>query len=158
MRTIDIARTQLGVAEATGNNDGIPAERYMRGDKLAWCAGFLLWCNDKADDDEKIAGSVAAYYPLRAVKDLWAAMRTRAWVVDPFHPRATVEVGDLVFFNQRMTSDSAASGWHVGIVDEVLANGRITTIEGNVSDKVARRDHFLRDARIIGFARIPKKK
>ena len=38
------AKTQIGVREATGNNDGVPSERYSNGQKEPWCANFVSWC------------------------------------------------------------------------------------------------------------------
>ena len=49
--------------------------------------------------------------------------------------------GDLIVWDE-----------HIGIVENVLPNGQIQTIEGNTSDMVARRTHS-RDG-VVGFVRM----
>lgn len=43
--------SQLGVREATGKNDGVQVETYLKSVKLgkgyAWCAAFVKWCFDQ---------------------------------------------------------------------------------------------------------------
>lgn len=147
LKMIDVARTQLGVAEATGNNDGIPAERYMRGDKLAWCAGFVLWCNANSDD-RNIAATTKEHYELRSVSRMIEVFKARGW----FHT-GSPEPNDIVFFGNA-ASDVGVRGNHVGIVEE--AKGLIvSTIEGNTSNRVARVRHRLNDKTIVGYGRVP---
>ncbi len=47
-----IAAKELGVREATGNNDGKRVEEYLRythlGKGYAWCAAFVSWCYGQA--------------------------------------------------------------------------------------------------------------
>jgi surface antigen len=43
---------------------------------------------------------------------------------------------------------------HVGVVESIGADGRINTIEGNTSNKVARRSYSANDRTITGFAQI----
>ena len=44
---MDIAKTQIGVAEATGHNDGVQVEKYLKsvglGKGYPWCAAFVNW-------------------------------------------------------------------------------------------------------------------
>lgn len=44
--------SQVGVREATGNNDGKDVEKYLRSVKTpkgsAWCAAFVKWCFDES--------------------------------------------------------------------------------------------------------------
>lgn len=48
VRIIEIAAAEIGVREATGNNDGKRVEEYLRYTGLdkghAWCAAFISWC------------------------------------------------------------------------------------------------------------------
>lgn len=48
----EIARGQLGVKEASGNNDGVEIEMYLRYTNLGkgheWCAAFVSWCYGQA--------------------------------------------------------------------------------------------------------------
>ncbi|MBE8720883.1 peptidoglycan-binding protein [Sphingobacterium sp. Ka21] len=47
-----IATAELGVKEATGNNDGKRVEEYLRYTNLGkghqWCAAFVSWCYGQA--------------------------------------------------------------------------------------------------------------
>jgi hypothetical protein len=151
MRAIDIAIREIGVREATGSNDGIPAERYMRGDALAWCAGFVLFCNEHADDDAPLARSTKEYYRLRSVSALMEEAKRRRW----WFPRGekTPEANDLVIFGE-VDSDVGVIGNHIGIVEKATAS-MVHTVEGNTSNMVARREYPLGSRSILGFVRIP---
>ena len=161
---IDIAISQLGVLEATGHNDGVPSERYMRGDNLAWCAGFALWCFESSDNiaiwdaglgpDE---GADSDYWKLRKVSTMKAYLDDRGLGLGG---NIVPHRNDLVFFGDRGASD-AGDGSHVGIVEAVnpptggdQEGWSITTIEGNLGNKVSRLTHQIPNSRIIGFARV----
>jgi hypothetical protein len=58
--------------------------------------------------------------------------------------------GDVIFFTNA-TSDVGIAGNHCGVVEEVV-EGRVRTIEGNTSNRVARRDYAVDDKRILGYA------
>lgn len=149
MDIVNVARTQLGVSEKTGKNDGIPAQRYMRGDALAWCAGFVLWCLAQSDSRWRHAFD-AKHYTCRRVSGFVAVAGEQGL----FRPRKGYEPksGDIVFFTNA-TSDVGVGGNHCGIVDTVdVQAGRLTTIEGNTSNKVARREYPVDDRRILGYA------
>jgi hypothetical protein len=155
MNIVEVARTQLGVHEATGRNDGIPAERYMRGDKLAWCAGFVLYCIDRSSSAHKASFSLhPVYYACRAVSGFVEVAKT----LGLYRPRDgyTPKPGDVIFF-ANATSDVGRPGNHVGIVEDVDVHQgdgkgeRVHTIEGNTSNKVARRDYAVDDTRILGY-------
>lgn len=155
IHAIDVAATQVGIAEETGNNDGIPAERYMRGDKLAWCAGFVLYCYAHSDDDN-IEKRESEWWKFRKVSTMLDAMRMRGVVL----PRGLVPTrNDLIFYGNRAGSDKGR-GTHVGIVERVVVEKRdakfaanVHTIEGNLSDKVCRRVVSLDDKSVVAFAR-----
>ena len=150
MTPVEAAISQLGVQEATGNNDGVPAERYMRGDELAWCAGFVLWCLDQAKD-ARIAHDDKTHYRCRAVTGFMARARevNRLRLV-PYTPKG----GDVIFFGNS-ARDVGQRGNHMGLVERVDTGATevtVHTIEGNTSNKVARRSYRLSDPRIIGYA------
>ena len=142
---LEWARSQLGVREATGHNDGTPAERYLDGEAgLPWCAAFVLWCFRKGCCE--IPGN---RWKLRAVRELYRALRDAgAFVTDP-------APGDIVFFNARLGSDAGTTGWHVGIVETAMKDA-IGTIEGNAGDAVRRCNHSRANPRIVGYARWPR--
>jgi len=153
--TLDIALTQLGVKEATGKNDGIPAERYMSGDEFPWCAGFVVWCNNHSDDED-LTPTLKDDYSLRRVQTFEDRMKERGKF---FTDRGAVRANDIVFFKQRGNSDPGA-GRHMGVVRDVYgpnilaSTKRLRTVEGNTSNAVMEREYFIGDDYITGFARI----
>lgn len=155
MRTIDQAETQIGVVEATGKNDGIPAERYNHGECLPWCAAFILWANEHQSEDVLICKSVKLQYELRAVTSLVAHCKTRRWWLPS---SAIPQRGDLVFFKERGWSDPEPVGHHVGLVSG-YSNGNLYTVEGNMGNAVRCGHYPLTEpatfARIWGYARLP---
>lgn len=147
---IDVALSQLGIAEATGKNDGIPAERYMRGDKLAWCAGFVLWCNANSDD-ENLATSTKEHYAMRSVTSMIEHCKRKGIFLSS--QDTTPQRNDIVFFGDT-DSDVGVKGSHVGIVESFDPTTRkLTSIEGNYGNKVARVTQVIGKRKITGFAR-----
>lgn len=144
---VAVALTQLGVKEKTGKNDGTPAERYMRGDALAWCAGFVLWCLDKAG--YRFWKNAAEFYPMRNAQTFEQETIKRGWWSKDRAP----EPGDVIFFKTRGASD-AGTGGHVGIVERIEGD-TIHTVEGNLGNMVAQESHLMTSQRISGYARIP---
>lgn len=63
---IKVYKSQIGVREATGHNDGASVEKYLKsvglGKGYAWCAAFVKWCLKpfNVDDYTKITGSAAS--------------------------------------------------------------------------------------------------
>jgi hypothetical protein len=149
IRALDVALSQLGIQEATGRNDGIPAARYMHGDKLAWCAGFCLFCNANSDD-ENVATSTAMHYKMRAVSGFIEEMQVKGRF---FTDRTILAPNDFVFF-ANTDSDVGVAGNHMGIAETVdHESGIFTCIEGNYGNKVSRVVHSVSDGKIVGFAR-----
>lgn len=160
--TLEIALTQLGVREPSGDaNGGIPAERYNRGQRLPWCASFILYCNTQSDDP-KYARTEKEWWTMRSVQAFEDEMKERGWWIPASMDAAS---GDLVFFGTRGGSDHSSIGRHIGIVERVEPVGTINpaqvihTIEGNLGDSVKRATHDGRlhsvQQRITGFARFP---
>jgi len=70
---LKIAKSQIGVREATGNNDGIQVEAYLTytGNKKGepWCASFVSWVFGQAGFKQpRSAWSPALFPQLRQVK------------------------------------------------------------------------------------------
>jgi len=157
---VDVAITQLGICELTGNNDGVPADRYMRGDKLAWCAGFVLYCYDVSDDpdiwdddDDTTKHDDRRFWGLRAVSALEEWAKTMGvWI----GPRVIPASNDVIFYGSRKGSDAKKGGMHTGIVEFVDDNG-IHTVEGNLGDSVKRRTVKPGNPSITGFARFARR-
>jgi hypothetical protein len=134
------ASGEVGQAEMPpGSNDSPRIAQYRAATAGApgpgpWCAYFTSWACRQAGvplgDHGEGFGSVDALYA-------WAQRSGRA---APAGSGYVPKPGDLIVFNQ-----------HIGIVENVLPDGQIQTIEGNSSDQVSRRTHAPSDA--IGFVR-----
>ena len=130
---LDIANDEVGYEEGSGN-DNKYGEHFGRNYE-PWCAFFICWCADQAgiltDSDDAdcpyipFTGSTSEMKRLYAKnrRDLSPSMNE----ANPNYPMP----GDLVTIQP--TGSSSES--HIGIVYEVDGN-TVTTIEGNISDKV----------------------
>jgi hypothetical protein len=134
------ASAEVGQAEQPpGSNDSPRIAQYRAATAGSpgpgpWCAYFTSWACRQAGvpvgDHGEGFGSVDALYA-------WAQRSGRA---APSGSGYVPKPGDLIVFNQ-----------HIGIVENVLPDGQIQTIEGNSSDQVSRRTHAPGDA--VGFVR-----
>jgi hypothetical protein len=134
------AAAEVGQAEQPpGSNDSPRIAQYRAATAGApgpgpWCAYFTSWACRQAGvpvgDHGEGFGSVDALYA-------WAQRSGRA---APSGSGYVPKPGDLIVFNE-----------HIGIVENVLPNGQIQTIEGNSSDQVSRRTRPPGDA--VGFVR-----
>lgn len=145
---VEIALSQLGVTEATGENDGLPATRYNRSERKAWCAAFAAWVYSEAG--KKLPGNPWMLASVQYMEDQckakglwWASAITRL-------PKP----GALIFFGNRGASDPSRSGGrHMGIVIDVdVKSGVIHTIEGNLGNAVRKAEHPIGSNRVLGFA------
>jgi hypothetical protein len=135
-----IAGAEVGQSEQPpGSNDSPRIAQYRSATAGSgvgpWCAYFVSWAARQAGtplgDRGEGFGSVDQLYA-------WAQRTGRAVANGPgVVPRP----GDLIVFHE-----------HVGIVERVLADGRIQTIEGNSSDRVSRNVHEFSDA--LGYVRM----
>jgi hypothetical protein len=140
-RMVQIARNEIGQAEQPpGSNNSARIADYRSATQGAmagapWCAYFTSWVAKQAGaplgDQGQGFGSVDALYS-------WAQQRGRAYTLaSGQQPKP----GDLIVFHE-----------HIGLVESVLPNGQIQTIEGNSSDRVSERIHPPSDA--VGFVRM----
>lgn len=135
-----IAANEVGVSEQPpGSNDAPRIAQYRTATAGSgvgpWCAYFVSWVARQAGEPLGDAGQ-----GFGSVDQLYAwAQRTGRAV--PNGPGVVPRPGDLVVFHE-----------HVGIVAEVLPGGRISTIEGNFSDRVSRNVHAFSDA--LGYVRM----
>lgn len=119
---IDKLKSQVGVKEATGKNDGVEVESYLKsvglGKGYAWCQAFLFW------GFAKIATECGMNNPMpktAGVLDNWNKS-LKYQVSKGKKP----EVGDV------FVMDFGKGQGHTGIVIEVDGD-YIVTIEGNTS-------------------------
>jgi hypothetical protein len=139
------AGDQLGVVEATGNNDGVAVESYLKsvglGKGYAWCMAFVYWCVKQA------ANKLGLRNPLKqtgGVLDEWQSGRG---------VHLSVPEQGCIFIMHH------PSGYHTGIVTGVFPNGVLHTIEGNTNSDGSREGtSVLRKTRnvsdMIGFIRL----
>lgn len=152
MKVLEVARAQLGLSEKTGNNDGVPTEKFAGGRKEPWCAHFVAWCFREAG--RPIPGdtvpSLTRANPLASVAHMERVMREHEYLYREPKP------GDIVFFASRGRSD-AGPGRHCGIVERVDPQEKtIYTIEGNLGNAVKRAMHYQASKRIVGYGRLPE--
>jgi hypothetical protein len=131
---------EVGVAEQPpGSNDAPRIAQYRQATAGSgvgpWCAYFTSWAAREAGmplgENGQGFGSVDALYA-------WAQRAGRAVANGPgVVPRP----GDLIVWDE-----------HIGVVESVLPDGAVQTIEGNSSDQVSRRTHGAGDA--LGYVRM----
>lgn len=122
-RIVAIAAKEIGVREATGNNDGPRVEEYLAytdlGKGYAWCAAFVSWCYGQAG--------------LVAPRNAWSPAlfpNARCYTKEQIQ-REAVRPADLFgIYSQRLGRIN-----HVGIVRK-LEGRYILTVEGNVANRV----------------------
>lgn len=123
-RIVETARSQIGVKEDTGKNDGRMVDTYLAstglaGSRAPWCAAFIVWVGDTA-----FGASIFNPYPRSAwspsflVKPTWDRQRRGT----PLKPADVFGI----WFN------SMGRVAHVGIVERNEGDW-LVTIEGNTN-------------------------
>jgi hypothetical protein len=142
-RALAAAQAELaaGVTEQPpGSNDGPRIAEYRSavpgGPVGPWCAYFASWAARQAGAPIGEQGQGYA-----AVAQVWAwGQRTGRAIPAGGRPQP----GDLVIWGSR----------HMGMVESVKPDGSITTIEGNSSDSVARREYGPDAGGATGYVRL----
>jgi CHAP domain len=126
-RVVAAAETQIGQAEQPPGSNESPAIAEYRAAAAGaepgapWCAYFVSWAARQAGEPIGPNGE-----GLGSVSEIWSwAQSTGRAVANG--PGVVPRPGELIVFGDE----------HVGIVKEVLPDGRIATIEGNYENKVA---------------------
>jgi len=139
---VEAARGEIGQAEMPpGSNDSPRIAQYrsaVPGSGVGpWCAYFASWAARQAGtplgEHGEGFGSVGALWE-------WAEHSGRAIPASAGPPQP----GDLIVWG----------GEHVGIVEAVLPDGSIRTIEGNSSDRVSQRSYGPDGGGATGFVRL----
>ncbi len=124
---VAIARSQVGVTEEPpGSNNSPVIAEYRTATAGAmpgepWCAYFASWVARQAGEPLGAQGQ-----GFGAVADIWSwAQQTGRAVTNG--PGVVPQPGDLIVFGDH----------HVGIVDQVLPDGDIETVEGNYDNSVS---------------------
>ena len=138
---VNLVRGEVGQAEQPpGSNDSPRIAQYRQataGSGVgAWCAYFTSWAAREAGVPLGDAGQ-----GFGRVDDVYAWAQ-RAGKAIPAGGAAP-QPGDLIVWDE-----------HIGVVESVLPDGRIQTIEGNSSDAVTRRVHDASGGGAIGYVRL----
>jgi hypothetical protein len=134
-QVVSVARSQLGYKE--GRNNDTKYGRWYGLNHNPWCAMFVSWVAAKAGATKIIPKH--AYTPAGAQ---WFKNRGQ-WYSKP-------RVGDIVYFD--FPNDGVGRISHVGIVESVLSDGSIITIEGNTNGAGSREgDGVYRKKRKVGI-------
>lgn len=149
-RVISIAAHERAARarEIGENNAGHFVEKYLRGKRGPWCAGFVSWCVHQAAEDR---GHPAPFDYSGGARNILDQLHARGMKLpggeDP-------QPGDVVVWWRE--SPSSWKG-HIGIVTDV-ASGMIWTIEGNRGGFPAPVRQFSyvleRERRLLGFGRL----
>jgi hypothetical protein len=136
------AQAEVGVAEQPpGSNNSPRIAQYRQATAGSgvgpWCAYFVSWAARQAGTPLGDQGE-----GFGRVDDVYAwAQRTGKAI--PNGSGVTPQPGDLIVWDE-----------HIGIVESVLPDGGIQTVEGNSSDKVSRRVHDATGDGAIGYVRL----
>src|SRR4051794_2011058 len=139
---LNAVRNEVGVAEQPpGSNDSPRIAQYRQATAGSgvgpWCAYFVSWAARQAGVPLGDAGQ-----GFGRVDDVYAwAQRTGKAIANG--PGVQPQPGDLVAWDE-----------HIGVVESVNADGSFTTIEGNSSDQVARRQHGAGGDGAVGYVRL----
>lgn len=139
----DIARREyaLGVKEPQAFT------KYAGGRKEHWCAHFASWVYLQAGlplpGYKAPSATPPAWNPIASVNTMFDTLASMGKIYK------SPQIGDLIFYYR---SGSAGNKGHVGIVTE-LKGDSVVSIEGNLSDRVARVTHKLSNPKIAGYGR-----
>jgi hypothetical protein len=132
---VNLARAEVGQREAPMGSNAQYRTAVPGGPVGPWCAYFASWVSKQNGTPLGERGQGFA-----RVDDVYAwAQRTGRAVANG--PGVTPKPGDLIIWDE-----------HMGIVEEVLPDGRVRTIEGNSSDQVSQRVHPAGSA--LGYVRM----
>lgn len=139
---VALAQAEVGQAEQPpGSNDSPRIAEYRQataGSGIGpWCNYFVSWAAKQAGAP---LGEAGQGFGLVDATYAWAQRTGRA---NPAGSGTPPQPGDLIVWDE-----------HIGLVEEVLPDGRIQTIEGNSSDQVSRRVHDAGGDGAVGFVRL----
>lgn len=122
---VKVAQSQIGVKEATNNNDGVQVEKYLNSVGLnkgySWCAAFVSWTYDAAGVSNPNSAWSPDYFKSNVIYKRSHYMKQEPKAGDVF---------GIYFGNLKRIA-------HVGIITEWGVK-ETTTIEGNTNDNGSR--------------------
>jgi hypothetical protein len=137
------ARSQIGYAER-GDNDTKFGRQFGQNPDL-WCMMFVWCCFENSDNKGLVVKTPSTRVLFSAAK--------RGDLGMTFLPASTTpRPGDLVEYD---LGGKFKPVNHIGIVEQVFPGGRFTAIEGNASDRVARKNSASpeRRGKVVNFVR-----
>jgi hypothetical protein len=163
LRALEIARTQLGVRESSGKNDGAPIAQYFDGATRIvsgkeqptgwlpgwdWCAAFASWCGWRAagsGEQPPHGKRIAVWELVRDARQLGRWDDVSGWGRGP-------RPGDLVVW--RRSGDPRLEG-QTGHVSRVVSwdGVSLVTIGGNEENRVREADVAADLGRAVGVIR-----
>jgi len=145
-------RSQRGVAESGGEDNGTPRWRYADGRREPWCADYVSFAFEKAGMPfEGGKGVVENRIPwtVNMIRWLEKDPHSQVYTIDEVRDgKYRPQPGDLAFYKKRRNNNRVN---HVeGIVD---VNGRTLEVSGgNVSDRVTEHPVRLSDPTLVYIA------
>jgi hypothetical protein len=138
---VKLVQGEVGQAEQPpGSNDSPRIAQYRQATAGSgvgpWCAYFTSWAARQAGVPLGDAGQ-----GFGRVDDVWAWAERSGKAIPA--AGATPQPGDLIVWDE-----------HIGVVEKVLPDGRVQTIEGNSSDAVTRRVHGTDGDGAVGYVRL----
>lgn len=128
---VDVAISELGYREEGENRTKYGA--YTGANGAAWCHSFVSWCAKQAGQSAAVPKTASTSYGMN-----WFIKKG----LFKYKGKYTPKRGDIVYFKTGRS--------HVGIVEK-CSGGTLHTIEGNTSNKVARRSYSLSERTITGY-------
>lgn len=129
---IDTYKSQIGVREATGHNDGYEVAQYLESTGLiegyAWCAAFVNWSIEKCGYHGPEA---PAWSPSWFTDNVIYSKGTLTYKDSGYKQPQAGDVFGIYYFQKRRIA-------HVGFVDNWSSGGSFVTVEGNTNDAGSR--------------------
>lgn len=132
---VNVALKEEGYKELGGNDNRTKYGAWYGYNGVAWCAIFVSWCAAHAGISTGVIPKMASVSSYMS----WYKARKKFRYKGSYRPKC----GDLMI-------QKSAGASHVGIVIKSDSN-RFYTIEGNSSNRVARRSYPHNDAKLTGF-------
>lgn len=131
---------EIGVREATGNNDGPRVAEYLRycglDEGYEWCAAFVSWCHGRAGYAAPRNAWAAALFP--ESRTVWSGRNH--WPAAAGVPVQGDVFGIYIAGKRRIA--------HCGFVDQ-WEKGWCLTVEGNVENGVVRKRRSVKTIRAV---------
>lgn len=121
-------------------------DKYAGGRHEPWCAWFASWIFAKVNQP------LPGYKPPSPTQ--FADSANCSYLFNRLSEKGLIKSSpkrnDLIFYKH---SNPQYPSGHVGIVTEVK-DGKVTSVEGNLSNMVAKATHLLSDPKIAGYGRV----